>query len=250
MIGVKSKTTNVILNWGSCALPQSDGSLELLDGNETVIASYPAYQETVDIIDVDQDLIRTLKPNFYRYIDGNLVKNDKYVDPNLENVRAAKIREMDEKCNAVIAHGVDVETTQGVEHFRMSDYDLPKITSNCIDANIGYPTLYHSHDENGNANDCRVFMPEEMLMVGSYVKAHMIFHTSYYNQLKKHIQGMSDVSEILSVYYLTPLPQERFEYLLDIFTQVGIAAYCPIDSIKPLDEDKPDEVIEEVEDDE
>ena len=82
----------------------------------------------------------------------------------------AKIAELAEACTAAIYSGVDVETTQGTEHFSLTLNDQTNIGNLALQAQAGAAVLYHA-----DGQLCRMFTPAEMLAVMTAAARHKTY---------------------------------------------------------------------------
>ena len=98
---------------------------------------------------------------------------------DLEQERAQKIQYLSNACNAAILNGIDVETTQGTEHFSLEETDQINLTTayNAVMAGMtGYP--YHA-----DKTLCRMFSAEEIKSVSDAAVYHKMYHTTLCNPL-------------------------------------------------------------------
>ena len=120
-------------------------------------------------------------------------------DPNaktLEELRTDKEAELSAACNAAIVAGMDVETSQGTEHFSLQETDQINLTTayNAVAAGAGsYP--YHA-----DGKLCRMFTAEEITAISNASIAHKLYHTTLCNHLltwtrraetKEKLQGIT-----------------------------------------------------------
>lgn len=132
----------------------------------------------------------------------------KHPDPvSLEEKRAAKHAEISAASEAAIKAGMDVETTQGTEHFSLQETDQINLKTAIDDVKAGaafYP--YHADGE-----FCRIFTADEITAISEASKAHKLYHTTYCNHLFGWI-WRADAAE---------LPDDLAAHMQEILTQVG-----------------------------
>src|SRR5699024_1886048 len=134
----------------------------------------------------------------------------------LEDKRAAKTAEMSAACNAAITAGMDVETTQGTEHFSLQETDQINLTAAVTAVQqgaAGYP--YHADGEL-----CRIFTAAEINAIGEASKAHKLYHTTYCNHLFDWIRR-ADAAELAGITYGAELPDDLAAHMQEILTQVS-----------------------------
>lgn len=134
----------------------------------------------------------------------------------LEDKRAAKTAEMSAACNAAITAGMDVETTQGTEHFSLQETDQINLTAAVTAVQqgaAGYP--YHADGEL-----CRMFTAAEIGAVGQASIAHKLYHTTYCNHLFAWIRRAT-ASELTGITYGAELPEDLAASMQALLTQAG-----------------------------
>ena len=103
-------------------------------------------------------------------------------DPNaktMEEMRADKLAELSAACNAAITAGMDVETSQGKEHFSLQETDQINLSTalSAIQAGAaGYP--YHA-----DGQLCRMFTAAEIQTIAQTATVYKLEHTTYYNHI-------------------------------------------------------------------
>lgn len=134
----------------------------------------------------------------------------------LEDRRAAKHAEISAASEAAIKAGMDVETTQGTEHFSLEETDQINLKTATDDVKAGaafYP--YHADGEL-----CRIFTAAEINAIGEASKAHKLYHTTYCNHLFDWIRR-ADAAELAGITYGAELPEDLAAHMQEILTQVG-----------------------------
>ena len=97
----------------------------------------------------------------------------------LDEIRADKLEELSSSCNAAITAGMDVETTQGTEHFALEETDQINLTtalSAVQSGAAGYP--YHA-----DGQLCRMFAAAEIQAIAAASVKHKLYHTTLCNHL-------------------------------------------------------------------
>lgn len=134
----------------------------------------------------------------------------------LEEKRVAKHAEISAASEAAIKAGMDVETTQGTEHFSLEETDQINLKTATDDVKAGvafYP--YHADGEL-----CRIFTAAEINAIGEASKAHKLYHTTYCNHLFDWIRR-ADAAELAGITYGAELPEDLAAHMQEILTQVG-----------------------------
>ena len=141
-------------------------------------------------------------------------------DPvSLEEKRAAKHAEISAASEAAIYAGMDVETTQGTEHFSLTEKDQINLTTAKNEIDKGAAVyLYHTDD-----TLCRIFTAEEINAIAQASVAHIIYHTTYCNHLFEWIRR-ADAAELAGITYGAELPEDLAAHMQEILTQAGAVA--------------------------
>lgn len=117
--------------------------------------------------------------------------------PDIEPIRAAKEAELSAACNAAIVAGVDVETTQGAEHFSLTETDQINLTTAynaVLNGATGYP--YHA-----DGTMCRMFSADEIKAISEAGIAHIMYHTTLCNHLLTWARRAETIAEIEGISY-------------------------------------------------
>lgn len=123
-------------------------------------------------------------------------------DDATEVVRAAKLSEISSSCNAVIVAGVDVETSNGTNHFNLSIEDQNNINNLFRVVELG-GTEYPYQSDGGI---CYIYSAADIASI--YVAAQTLIttQTAYHNALKRYVQALEDAESISQVTYGMELP--------------------------------------------
>lgn len=141
-------------------------------------------------------------------------------DPvSLEDKRAAKHAEISAASEAAIYAGMDVETTQGTEHFSLTEKDQINLTTakNAVDKGAA-AYLYHADDAR-----CRIFTADEINAISQASVTHIIYHTTYCNHLFEWIRR-ADAAELAGITYGAELPDDLAAHMQEILTQATAVA--------------------------
>ena len=161
-----------------------------------------------------------IQGNIPRYkLENNMpvLRSDEEIEADrLPSLRAAKHAEISAASEAAIKAGMDVETTQGTEHFSLEETDQINLKTATDDVKAGaafYP--YHADGEL-----CRIFTAAEINAIGEASKAHKLYHTTYCNHLFDWIRR-ADAAELAGITYGAELPDDLAAHMQEILTQVG-----------------------------
>lgn len=118
-------------------------------------------------------------------------------DRSLDQIRADKLTELSTACNAAITAGMDVETTQGAEHFSLQETDQINLTTalSAVQAGApGYP--YHA-----DGQLCRMFTAAEIQAVAEASVQHKLYHTTLCNHLMTWARRADTKDELSGITY-------------------------------------------------
>lgn len=123
----------------------------------------------------------------------------------LEEIRADKLEELSASCNAAITDGMDVETTQGTEHFSLQETDQINLTtalSAVQSGAAGYP--YHA-----DGQLCRLFTSAEIQAIAAASVKHKLYHTTLCNHLLTWARRAETKEELSGITYAADgLPED------------------------------------------
>lgn len=122
---------------------------------------------------------------------------DVYAPPATDEEKAAKESELSAVCNAAIVAGMDVETTQGIEHFSLQETDQINLTT-AYNAILSGATAYPYH---ADGQLCRMFTADEIKAVSNASIAHKLYHTTLCNHLLTWARRAETQEELESITY-------------------------------------------------
>ena len=145
--------------------------------------------------------------------NGEYTIEDVPDDRTLDEIRADKLAELSNACNAAITAGVDVETTQGTERFSLQKTDQINLTtalSAIQNGSVSYP--YHA-----DGQLCRLFSAKEIQDIAEASIKHKLYHTTLCNHLMTWVRRIEDKKELANVKYsIENLPQDLKQNMIDI----------------------------------
>lgn len=149
------------------------------------------------------------------YVEAEI--GEVYDYPGLTAARTAKEVELSGVCSDAITAGMDVETSQGTEHFSLQETDQINLTTayNAVLSGLAaYP--YHA-----DGKLCRMFTAEEITAISNASIQHKLYHTTLCNHLLTWARRAESMEELAGITYTTEgLPQD----LADNMAQVLAAA--------------------------
>ena len=118
-------------------------------------------------------------------------------DRTLDEIRADKLAELSASCNDAITAGMDVETTQGTEHFSLQETDQINLTTalSAVQSGAsGYP--YHA-----DGQLCRLFTAAEIQAIAAASVKHKLYHTTLCNHLLTWARRAATKEELSGITY-------------------------------------------------
>ena len=166
-----------------------------------VKSSYALNGEVIENTSISQ-VADVWSPEREEYIKG-IAYNGEYTieeehdDRALDEIRTDKLAELSASCNAAITAGMDVETTQGTEHFSLKETDQINLTtalSAVQSGAAGYP--YHA-----DGQLCRLFTAAEIQAIAAASVRHKLYHTTLCNHLLTWARRAKTREELSGITY-------------------------------------------------
>ena len=184
--------------WAGDIVLYTAGDIEcaVLTGWNTV---YRDEGQTVYLSD-DGSVYQTAGPD----TGGEILPPEPY-EPTLEELKAAKKREISQACETTIYSGVDVTLTDGsTEHFSLTEHDQLNLFGKQVQLAAGTTELeYHA-----DGQPCRYYTAEDMQIITSAAMAYVSYHTTYCNAINMWISGTQSTEEIQQIYYGADVPEQ------------------------------------------
>ena len=166
-----------------------------------VKSSYALNGEVIENTSISQ-VADVWSPEREEYIKG-IAYNGEYTiedvpdDRPLDEIRTDKLAELSSSCNDAITAGMDVETTQGTEHFSLQETDQINLTtalSAVQSGAAGYP--YHA-----DGQLCRLFTAAEIQAIAAASVRHKLYHTTLCNHLLTWARRAETREELSGITY-------------------------------------------------
>lgn len=195
----------------------SNGAHRNQDGCNTVPEGWAMIPDGMEIpnsfpfvnIEVNGQIVTALTTNEDAY---DVMQTEK-----TEEIRLAKQIELSTACNDAITSGIDVATTQGVEHFSLQETDQINLTTAFNAVNQGmasYP--YHS-----DGRLCRMFTADEIIAISNASVQHKLYHTTLCNHLLTWARRADTQAELESITYSAEDLPEDLKQNMDTILSVG-----------------------------
>ena len=158
---------------------------------------------------------------------GEILPPEPY-EPTLEELQAAKKREISQACERIIYSGVDVTFTDGsVEHFSLTEHDQLNLFGKQVQLASGAEQMeYHS-----DGQPCRYYSVVDMQTIITAAMQHVSYHTTYCNAINMWIAGCESTDEIQKIYYGADVPEQ--------YQSAVLKAYIATEKERAGDVDEP-----------
>lgn len=194
--------------WGGDIVLYTAGGIECttLTGWETV---YRDEGQTIYLSD-DGSVYQTPDPD----TGGEILPPEPY-EPTLEELQAAKKREISQACETAIYSGVDVTLTDGsTEHFALTEHDQLNLFGKQVQLAAGAEQLeYHS-----DGQPCRYYSAADMQTIITKAMWHVSYHTTYCNAINMWIARCESAEEVQQIYYGAEVPEAHQNEVLKAYT--------------------------------
>ena len=148
--------------------------------------------------------------SFYPFVSMDIIAQLEQTKGNLrypitlEEYIAAKLTEISSACEQTIFAGLDLETTEGTEHFSLTLNDQTNLSACYQMVQTGEASvLYHA-----DGKLCRMFSTEEIISLMEAATKFKTCHTTYCNHLNVWINRCTDIDEVSSISYGAALPED------------------------------------------
>jgi hypothetical protein len=151
--------------------------------------------------------------------NGEYIIEEELDNRPFKEIQTEKLFSLSEICNQTIVAGMDVETTEGIEHFSLEETDQINLTTalSAIEQGAkGYP--YHA-----DKKLCRMFTAVELKAIAEKATAHKLYHTTLCNHLLILARRATTTAELDKITYSADcLPPDLVENMKKILVAAGI----------------------------
>lgn len=125
--------------------------------------------------------------------------------PTLDELRAAKRREVSMECEQIIYAGVNVTLADSsVEHYSLTEHDQLNLFGKQSQLAAGAEQLeYHA-----DGQPCRYYTAADMQAIIQAAMWHVSYHTTYCNAINMWIAGARTAEELQAIFYGADVPPE------------------------------------------
>nr|DAY83213.1 MAG TPA: protein of unknown function (DUF4376) [Caudoviricetes sp.] len=127
-------------------------------------------------------------------------------EPTLEELREAKVQEMNALQQTTIQSGVNVTLSDGtVEHFTLTEHDQTSLVGLQSKVAAGEEAIpWHTSDE---MEHCKFYSNTDMQLIVSAAMAWVTWHVTYFRDLRIYIRSLESKEAVSVVSYGMELPE-------------------------------------------
>ncbi len=127
-------------------------------------------------------------------------------EPTLDEVKEAKVAEMNKAQQDAIQSGVDVTLSDGsTEHFSLTERDQTSLVGLQAQVAIGAENIpWHTSDEDEH---CKFYSNADMAKITSYALSYVTWHVTYFRDLRIYIRSLESKEEVEHVTYGMNIPE-------------------------------------------
>lgn len=189
------------------------GLIPLTDEQAAMVVQYNGFVTITEETDEAGALSYKVEPNTAAWEVWKATQPDP-----LEGKKAEKEEELSAACNAAIVAGMDVETSQGTEHFSLEETDQINLTTALSAVQAGaasYP--YHA-----DGQLCRMFTAAEIQAIAQASIQHKLYHTTLCNHLLTWARRAETQEELEGITYTTEgLPEDLASNMAQVLAETA-----------------------------
>ena len=127
-------------------------------------------------------------------------------EPTLDEVKEAKVAEMNKAQQDAIQNGVDVTLSDGsTEHFSLTERDQTSLVGLQAQVAIGAENIpWHTSDEDEH---CKFYSNADMAKITSSALSYVTWHVTYFRDLRIYIRSLESKEEVEQVTYGMNIPE-------------------------------------------
>lgn len=195
-------------------LEQNISGFKLLRENGSIYGDYSAYTT----------LYRTVDGGFQYSDDGSVYVEpvpEPIPEPTLDDVKAAKVAEMNTIQQQTIANGCEVQLADGSkETFTLTQNDQLSLNSLSVKVLEGMTFVpWHPADED---TPCRFYTEADMKTITDTCLNFVSWHVTWFRDLRRYIRSLTTKEDVKAITYDSYIPPEyQSEVLKTMLTQMG-----------------------------
>lgn len=187
---------------GAYSNPQSNKFPDSVALSDEQLTEFLKYNGFVNLT-IEGETVTDIEPNIETW------EAWKATQPNpLDELKQSKITALSEACEKTIYNGLELELSEGKEHFEYKNQDQTNIKA-MFDAVVFGAEKYPYQSEDGN---CRVYTAQDIITLYTSLEGLRTAQLTYYHQLKDLVNTLETAEEINAVTYGQPLEGEYLQH--------------------------------------
>lgn len=181
-----------------------DNALYIIADKNYEDSGYPKVQ--LDQISLDEfnellDLLNSQNNTANERLEIPTVIRDTVI---LDTAKTLKINQLKADCNEAITNGIDINYNGTMtKHFDLTVEDQLNLTTLRYQIITETENTFAYHSKN---DAFEYYSKEEIVNIIKAVDKHILYHTAYFNSIKRYIESLSTVSEVNAVKYGDDFP--------------------------------------------
>lgn len=186
-------------------VPVNTSGFRLVNDKGDVYGKYDDY--TTLYKEIDGGFILSNDGSVYREPESRPDSGETPYEPTLEELREAKVAEMNTEQQKAIQVGLDVTLTDGtVEHFSLTEHDQTSLMGLQAQVMAGQEDIpWHTSDE---MEHCKFYSNADMKTITGMAMSYVTWHVTYFRDLRIYIRSLQSKEEVEDVTYGMELPLE------------------------------------------
>lgn len=186
-------------------VPVNTSGFRLVNDKGDAYGKYDDY--TTLYKEIDGGFILSNDGSVYREPESWPDPGEMPYEPTLEELREAKVTEMNTEQQKAIRAGLDVTLTDGtVEHFSLSEHDQTSLMGLQAQVMAGQEDIpWHTSDE---TEHCKFYSNADMKTITGMAMSYVTWHVTYFRDLRIYIRSLQSKEEVEAVTYGMELPLE------------------------------------------
>lgn len=147
---------------------------------------------------------------------------------DLPTLAEKKSKEMSQICQDLIYAGIDVDLSEGTEHFSLEPHDQTNIDSMFTAVTLGAT----EHPYHSDGNQCTMYSAEDIVTLYIAYKSFVTQQTTYCNFLRAWIRREEDPAVIRAITYGSELPDDLAQEMNAILERTAEQTQSVVDAMK------------------
>lgn len=123
-----------------------------------------------------------------------------------ESLMESTIEELNKKMSETISGGVDIELSDGVEHFSLDYHDQIDLMALSEKVKAGYDKIeWHPDDQ---TKPCRYYSNTDMSKIIETAMMFISYNVTYFRDLRIYVRTFTKMEDLKNVYYGMAIPEE------------------------------------------